>query len=117
MEVMVVEEEEVEVEAEVGQEVEEEALDVEVVMVVKVVVEVERARGRKSTLSVTNGTRDPSPLFISMELHGLAVNFVFILKKDASFSTCDDAGGSGSVAAVGCVSVCGECAHARSKSG
>ena len=88
------------------------------VMVVKVVVDVERARGRKITLSVTNGTRDPSPLFISIELHGLAVNFVFILKKDASFSTCDDAGGSGSVVAVGCVSVCGEyCAHARSKSG
>ena len=30
---------------------------------------------------------------MTMLLHGLAVNFVFILKKDASFSTCDDAGG------------------------
>jgi hypothetical protein len=58
---------------------------------------VERA-GEESALSVTNGTLAPSPLFISMELHGLAVNFVFILKKDASFSTCDDVGGSGSVA-------------------
>ena len=38
---------------------------------------------------------------MTMLLHGLAVNFVFILKKDASFSTCDEAGGRlGSVAAL-----------------